>query len=191
MQLVQVIPDGQNPMCQNWKRYVKTERTAIGVPQGGILSTIIFTIYGAKLEEWTKNLTIFINGDDNSSSKQGQKVAEVVSQLEEDKEEILKLMASNGLVATPTKTTLLIIKQKRGRKSVIFLILVLNLKFVRNSIYKRQNIFHQTAIQVLFTKDFNRGRLLKVKNDNSKLKKIKPFSHRLKSELKKVLRWNI
>ena len=37
-----------------------------GVPQGGILSPIIFTVYGAELEEWTKKSTIFSYADDTS-----------------------------------------------------------------------------------------------------------------------------
>ena len=64
------------------------------------------------MEEWTKNLTIFSYADDTSSSTQGENRAEVVSKLGEDGEESLKYMASNGLVANPTKTTLLIMKNK-------------------------------------------------------------------------------
>ena len=69
-------------------------------------------MYGAELDEWTKNSTIFSYADDTSSSTQGKNVAEVVSKLEEDGEEILKFMASNGLVANPKKTTLLIMNNK-------------------------------------------------------------------------------
>ena len=90
----------------------KQKALVSGVPQGGILSPIIFTVYGAELEEWTKNSTIFSYADDTSSSTQGKNVAEVVSKLEEDGEEILKFMASNGLVANPQKTTLLIMNNK-------------------------------------------------------------------------------
>ena len=79
---------------------------------GGILSPIIFTIYGAELEEWTKNLTIFRYADDTSSSTQGKNRAEVVSKLGEDGKESPKYMTSNGLVANPTKTTLPIMKNK-------------------------------------------------------------------------------
>ena len=61
-----------------------------GVSQGGILSPIIFTIYGAELEEWIKNSTIFSYADYTSSSTQGKNVAEVVSKLEEDGEESLQ-----------------------------------------------------------------------------------------------------
>ena len=65
-----------------------------GVPQGGILSPIIFTIFGADLEEWTKNSTIFSYADDTSSSSSGKSEEEVKEKLEQDVEEILKFMAS-------------------------------------------------------------------------------------------------
>ena len=83
-----------------------------GVPQGGILSPIIFTIFGADLEDWTKSSTIFSYADDTSSSSSGESVEEVKRKLEQDAEEVLKFMASNGLVANPSKTTLLMMNKK-------------------------------------------------------------------------------
>ena len=71
----------------------------------------MFTIFGADLEEWTKKSTIFSYADDTSSSCSGKSEQEVKEKLEEDAEEILKYMASNGLVANPTKTTLLMMNQ--------------------------------------------------------------------------------
>ena len=71
----------------------------------------MFTIFGADLEEWTKKSTIFSYVDDTSSSCSGKSEQEVKEKLEEDAEEILKYMASNGLVANPTKTTLLMMNQ--------------------------------------------------------------------------------
>jgi hypothetical protein len=58
-----------------------------GVPQGGILLPIIFTIYGA---------------DDTSSSCNDVDVKMVMTKLEEDVKKILKFMASNRPVANPT-----------------------------------------------------------------------------------------
>ena len=83
-----------------------------GVPQGGILSPIIFTIFGADLEDWTKSSTIFSYADDTSSSSSGESVEEVKRKLEQDAEEVLKFMASNGLLANPSKTTLLMMNKK-------------------------------------------------------------------------------
>ena len=84
-----------------------------GVPQGGILSPIIFTIFGADLEDWTKNSTIFSYADDTSSSSSGKSEEEVKEKLEQDAEEILKFVASNGLVANPSKTTLMLMNAKQ------------------------------------------------------------------------------
>ena len=75
-----------------------------GVPQGGILSPIIFTIYCADLEEWVKYSTMLNYADDTSSSCSGKTTEEVIEKLEEDARNILAFMASNGLVANPDKT---------------------------------------------------------------------------------------
>ena len=67
-----------------------------GVLQGGILSPIIFTIFGADLEDWTKNSTIFSYADDTSSSSSGKCEEEVKENLEQDAEEILSLWHQMG-----------------------------------------------------------------------------------------------
>ena len=80
-----------------------------GVPQGGILSPIIFVIYGADMELWLKHSSAFTYADDTSSSVTGKTLDEVKKKLEEDADQVLKFMASNGLVANPSKTTLMIL----------------------------------------------------------------------------------
>ena len=42
----------------------------------------------------------------------GKTIEEVISKLEEDTELVLRLMASNGLVANPSKTCLMILNYK-------------------------------------------------------------------------------
>ena len=49
---------------------------------------------------------------DTSSSVKGKTIEEVIWKLEEDAEQVLKFMASNGLVANPSKTTLMILNHK-------------------------------------------------------------------------------
>ena len=83
-----------------------------GVPQGGILSPIIFVIYGADMELWLKHSTALTYADDTSSSVRAKLLSEVTQMLEEDAENVLNFMASNGLVANPKKTTLLILNNK-------------------------------------------------------------------------------
>ena len=70
-----------------------------GVPQGGILSPIIFVIYGADMELWLKHSNAFTYADDTSSSVTGKSIDEVKRKLEEDADAVLNYMASNGLMA--------------------------------------------------------------------------------------------
>ena len=80
-----------------------------GVPQGGILSPIIFAIYVADMQLWLKHSSALTYADDTSSSVKDKRIEEVVRKLEEDAINVLKFMASNGLVANPSKTPLLIL----------------------------------------------------------------------------------
>ena len=88
-----------------------------GVPQGGILSPIIFIIYGADMEEWIKHSSIYTYADDTSSSCQDQEEETVIKKLEEDADDILRFMASNGLVANPTKTVFMLFSSKQKVES--------------------------------------------------------------------------
>ena len=69
---------------------------------------MIFTIYCADIEEWVKNSKMTNYADDTSSSCSGKDEDEVIGKLEEDAIEILSFMASNGLVANPSKTEFMI-----------------------------------------------------------------------------------
>ena len=90
--------------------------TDVGVPQGGILSPLIFVIYGSDLEDWIEHCTAFTYADDTSTSCCGKTDEEVIKKLEEDAECVLKFMASNGLVANPTKTVFMILNSKNQSK---------------------------------------------------------------------------
>ena len=88
-----------------------------GVPQGGILSPIIFIIYGADMEAWIKHSSIYTYADDTSSSCQDQTETDVIKKLEEDAAEILKFMASNGLVANSSKTVFMMLNSKQTEET--------------------------------------------------------------------------
>ena len=89
---------------------LSTPRAIIsGVPQGGILSPILFVMYGADLEEWLNHSEAHTYADDTKSSVTGKSIGEIKAKLEADATEVLKFMASNGLKANPDKTTLMII----------------------------------------------------------------------------------
>ena len=86
--------------------------TKLGVPQGGILSPLIFVIYGADLEDWIAHCSAFTYADDTSTSSNGKTDEEVMKKLEEDADCVLKFMASNGLVANPQKTVFMMLNSK-------------------------------------------------------------------------------
>ena len=64
------------------------------------------------MELWLKHSSAFTNADDTSSSVTGKSTEEVIEKLEEDAIQVLKFMASNGLVANPSKTTLMFLNKK-------------------------------------------------------------------------------
>ena len=49
-----------------------------GVPQGGIISPIIFTLFTADLEYWCKHSKIFSYADDTTTSCHGKDLAEII-----------------------------------------------------------------------------------------------------------------
>ena len=57
------------------------------------------------MELWLKNSSAVTYADNPSSTVTGKTLEEVKQKLEEDAEMVLKFMASNGLVAHPSKTT--------------------------------------------------------------------------------------
>ena len=91
-------------------------RIGIRSTTGGILSSLIFIIYGADMAAWLRHSAVLSYADDTSTSVTGKTIEEVISKLQEDAEQVLKFMASNGLVANPTKTTLLILNNKNGKQ---------------------------------------------------------------------------
>ena len=70
-------------------------------------------MYGADLEEWLQHSTAHTYADDTKSSVAAKRMEEIKMKLEADAKQVLMFMASNGLKANPTKTTLLIINAKK------------------------------------------------------------------------------
>ena len=77
---------------------------------------MIFTIYGADIEEGVKHSSIYNYADDTSYSVADKEIDTVVKKLEEDAEGILQFMASNGLVANPSKTEFILLNNKRKKE---------------------------------------------------------------------------
>ena len=122
---------GLDLKSRNWFRTFLTGRTqrvkigdqlsdplklTSGVPQGGILSPIIFTIYCADMGEWVSDSTIFNYADDTSSSYANISLELIEEKLEKDAEGMLCFMASNGLVANPDKTVYMMLGRKRAEQ---------------------------------------------------------------------------
>jgi hypothetical protein len=83
-----------------------------GVPQGGILSPIIFTLYTADMELWLENSNLFNYADDTTTDCRNKDVLQIRRKLEEDAKNILSFMASNGLIANESKTEFLLLNEK-------------------------------------------------------------------------------
>jgi flagellin-like hook-associated protein FlgL len=83
-----------------------------GVRQGGILSPMIFMVYGADVKHWLEHARAFTYADDTSTSAEDKDTKTVLEKLEEDVKNILKFMASNGLVANPSKTVFMMLGKK-------------------------------------------------------------------------------
>jgi hypothetical protein len=107
------FPTGRSQRVKISTSISKSMKLVSGVPQGGILSPIIFIIYGADMEEWITHSSIYTYVDDTSSSCQDSVEQVFIKQLEEDAKSILECMASNGLVANPSKTMFMMLNNKQ------------------------------------------------------------------------------
>ena len=87
-----------------------------GVPQGGTLSPIIFTVYTADLEQWVCKSQVYNYADDTTSDIAHRQLELVIKWLEADANAILKFMASNGLVANQKKTVFMLLNHKMTNK---------------------------------------------------------------------------
>ena len=85
-----------------------------GVPQGGILSQIIYTLYTADMELLLTTSHSFNFADDTTTDNKSNDKEEIKSRLEADARNVLAYMASNGLVANQSKTDFLLLNKKQA-----------------------------------------------------------------------------
>ena len=90
-----------------------------GVPQGGVLSPLVFVMYVSDLEDWLDGSDSITYADDTTTFTSGPDLGEIISRMEKDAENVLKYMASNGLIANPNKTSLLFLNQKSNVENQI------------------------------------------------------------------------
>ena len=126
---------GADATTKDWFRSFLTGRTqrvrmgsslssplalASGVPQGGILSPMIFTLYTSDMELWLEESCLFNYADDTTTDSKGPEAIEVIANLEKNAKRVLQFMSSNGLVANQAKTEFLVLNErKKDRESPI------------------------------------------------------------------------
>ena len=84
-----------------------------GVPQGGVLSPLIFVLFVSDLQDWLEHSTAPTYADDTTTGTSGFSLDQVLKNVEEDANKVLQYMASNGLVANAKKTSFLLLNYKK------------------------------------------------------------------------------
>jgi hypothetical protein len=84
-----------------------------GVPQGGVLSPLVFVLFVSDLQQWLNHSTAPTYADDTPTQTSAKTIAETIILMEEDAKQVLKFMASNGLVANANKTSFLLLNSKQ------------------------------------------------------------------------------
>ena len=85
-----------------------------GVPQGGVLSPLVFVLFVSDLQEWLAHSTAPTYADDTTTGTSAKTIAKTIELMEEDANQVLKFMASNGLVANANKTSFLLLNSKQA-----------------------------------------------------------------------------
>ena len=73
-------------------------------------------IYVADLEDWLLYSSATTYADDTTTGTSAEKLEEMIRRLEIDVLGVLKFMASNGLIANPKKTSLLILNNGKMKE---------------------------------------------------------------------------
>ena len=79
---------------------------------------MIYIIYVADLEDWLLHATASTYADDTETGISGHDLEEIKRKMEEDGINVLRYMASNGLVANPQKTALIFLNLKKGNDPI-------------------------------------------------------------------------
>jgi hypothetical protein len=80
-----------------------------GVPQGGVLSPLVFILFVSDLQDWLKFSTAPTYADGTTTGTSRTTVEETIRLMEIDAESVLRYMVSNGLVANANKTSFLLL----------------------------------------------------------------------------------
>ena len=91
-----------------------------GVPQGSILGPILFNIFINDLFFFVKNCSLYNYADDNTLSKSGNSLQDVISALEEDSNYLIQWFSSNKMQANPEKFQAISLGKKTHDKKIVF-----------------------------------------------------------------------
>jgi hypothetical protein len=80
-----------------------------------VLSPLIYTIFAADIELWTKNAAVFEYADDTCSSVGDASTERAVEKLEVDAKNILDFMHSNYLKTNPDKMGFLVLRREKPK----------------------------------------------------------------------------
>jgi hypothetical protein len=88
----------------------------VGVPQGSVLSPLLFLLYISDVQEWVAEATIHGYADDTMLSMSSHNMNSLTVGLETAADKVLTYMADNELVANPKKTKFLLMRGKHHKK---------------------------------------------------------------------------
>jgi hypothetical protein len=91
------------------------QQVSFGVPQGSVLSPLLFLLYISDMRLATK-ARVHGYADDTTASLTSPNINTLVDNLQKEASNLLKYMANNGLVANAQKTSLLVMRSKKDKK---------------------------------------------------------------------------
>jgi ribonuclease P/MRP protein subunit RPP40 len=89
---------------------------SVGVPQGSVISPLLFLLYISDIGEWIESATVTGYADDTSLTMSSQDMTSSLRNLETEANNVLQYMTVNKLVAYPGKTKFLLIRGKSHKK---------------------------------------------------------------------------
>jgi retron-type reverse transcriptase len=99
----QIIFNKSNTKVKSGNCLSSSANPKSGVPQRGILSPLLYIIYVAYIQDWLEFASAVTYADDTSTSLSHTDLNVVKRRLEIDAVNILKFLASSGLVANKKK----------------------------------------------------------------------------------------